>query len=125
MAESGEAGVEEEQSPARRKIWIFQFAPPPTPEQVYKTNDHSSVEWNSEERVGEAAMMGEAERGATETAKHVDVGSFSGERKRERGQRRLAVESGASHTSAGQKVGDGFQAVKKDFMGIESEMPTP
>ena len=125
VAETGEAGVEEKQSPAWRKLWIFQFAPSPTPEQVYKTNDHSSVEWNPEERVGEAAMMGEAERGAAETAKHVDVGSFSGERKRERGQRGLAVESGASHTSAGQKVGDGFQAVNKDFMGIESEMPTP
>jgi hypothetical protein len=70
-------------------------------------------------------MVGEAEGGAAESAKNVEVGSFRGEGKRERGQRGLAVESGASHASAGQEVGDGFQAVKKDSMGMQGEMPTP
>ena len=32
VAESGEAGIEEKQSPARRKIWIFQLAAAKTPE---------------------------------------------------------------------------------------------
>ncbi len=73
--------------------------------------------------MGKAAMMGEAKSGAADSAEHIEVWRFGGERERERGQRGLAVESGASQAGAGQEVGDGFQAVKKDSMGMEVEMP--
>jgi hypothetical protein len=39
-------------------------------------------------------MMGEAKSGAADTAEHVEVRRFGGERQRERGQRSLAIESG-------------------------------
>src|SRR5580704_9389614 len=67
--------------------------------------------------------MGEGEGAAFETTEHVEIGGFGGEGERERGQRGLTVESGSSHTSAGQEVGNGFQAIKKDSMGRWGEMP--
>ena len=73
--------------------------------------------------MGEAAMMGEAEGWTAEAAEDVKVRSFGVEGQRERGQRGLAIEAGASHAGAGQEMGDGFQAVKKDSMGMQGEMP--
>src|ERR1700739_1619370 len=71
-----------------------------------------------------AAMVREAERGTAEAAEDVQVWSFGGERERKSSQSSLAVEPGASHTGAGQEVGDGFQAVRKDSMGTRAGMPT-
>jgi hypothetical protein len=62
-------------------------------------------------------MMREAERGAAEAAEDVEVWSFGGERERERGQRGLAVEPGASQARASQEVGNGFQSVKRILWG--------
>jgi hypothetical protein len=56
--------------------------------------------------------VGEGEGGSAEASENVEVGGFGGEGKGKRGQRGLAVESGSSQTSAGQEVGDGFQAVE-------------
>jgi len=61
--------------------------------------------------VGEAAMMGEGEGWTAEAAEDIKIGSLGGERQRKRGQRRLAVESGAAQACAGQEMGDGFQVV--------------
>ena len=66
----------------------------------------------------EATMMGKTEGGSAQTAEYVEVWGFGGERERKRGQGGLAIESGASQTSAGQEVSDGFQAVK-GFYGDE------
>ena len=65
----------------------------------------------------EAAMVGETEGGAADAAEDIEVWGFGGEGERERGERGLAVESGASQACAGQEVGDGFQSVSKDSMG--------
>ena len=63
--------------------------------------------------MGKSAMVGESERRATNHAgNNVEIRGFGGEGQRERGQSRLAVESGASQAGAGQEVGDGFQAVR-------------
>jgi len=59
----------------------------------------------------ESAVMRKGERSSSKTAQDVEVGSFGGQRERERGERRLAIEPGAPHTRAGQKVGERFQAV--------------
>ncbi len=56
-------------------------------------------------------MMGKGEGRAAKAAEDVEVGSFGGERERERGQRGLAVESGAAQACTGQEMGNGFQAV--------------
>ena len=61
MAESGEAGVEVEQSPARRQVGIFDFASAEAPDQIDESDYDQGVERNAEERVGESAMMSEAE----------------------------------------------------------------
>ena len=59
-------------------------------------------------------MVSEAEgRAAHDARDYVEIRSLGGERQRERGQRGLAVEPGASHTSAGQEVSDRFQVVRR------------
>src|SRR5580765_3738548 len=58
-------------------------------------------------------MMLEAEGASPIASDDVNVRSFRRKRESQRGQRRFAVEPGAAHARAGQKVGDGFQAVKK------------
>ena len=105
VAESGEAGVEEEQSPARWEVRIFHLASAQTPDQIDEADYYGGVEWKSEEGVGEAAMVGEGEGRATEAAEDVQVRSLGGERERERGQRRLAVESGAAQACASRENG--------------------
>src|SRR5580704_10798668 len=70
--------------------------------------------------MGEAAVVGEAEGVAAKASEYVEIGSFSRERQRQRGQRCLAVQSGAPHARAKQKVGDGFQSVCKfSFAGLK------
>src|SRR5450631_3701553 len=69
-------------------------------------------------------MVGKAKRRPTnDSADDVEVGSFGGERERERGQRGLAVESGASHAGAGQEVGDGFQSVRGILIALDGDAP--
>jgi hypothetical protein len=58
-------------------------------------------------------MMREAERRpAHHPADYVQVRSLGGQSQRQRGQRRVAIEAGASHAGAGQKVSDRFQAME-------------
>ena len=56
-------------------------------------------------------MMCEAENPAFKLAQHVQVWRFGGECHRSRGERGLAIESGSSHASPGQEVGDRFQSL--------------
>ena len=117
VAEAGQAGVEEEESPARREIGIFYFAAAKTPDEIDEADYRCGVEWNSKEGVREAAMMREAKGRAADAAQDIEIRGFGGERERERGKGGLTIESGASHTRAGQEVGDRFQAVKRILWG--------
>jgi hypothetical protein len=65
--------------------------------------------------------MREAKNWPSKACEYVEVGSFGGERKGQRSQRCLAVESGAPQTRAGQKVGDGFQ-VARSIAGCEKNL---
>lgn len=118
VAQTGETGEKEENSPARREIWIFQLAAAQTPQETDEAHNHDGIDRNSEKGMREATMMGKTEGGSAQTAEYVEVWGFGGERERKRGQGGLAIESGASQTSAGQEVSDGFQAVK-GFYGDE------
>ena len=112
MAEARKASVEEQESPARRQVGIVGSAAAQTPEQIDEAEDYRRYQRDAEKRVGEAAMMGKSEdRAADETAEDVEIRSFGGEREGQRGQRCLAVQAGASQARAGQKVGEGFQAI--------------
>src|SRR5450432_4470645 len=74
----------------------------------------------------ESAMVGKAEsRAAEKTSDHVEVRSLRRERERERGQRGLAVESGAAQACSGQKVGDGFQAFEEFYRKAISRAREP
>ena len=117
MAEASEAGIEKEQPPMRRKIWFFHFAAAKTPEKIDDADDDCRIERNSEKGVRETAMMSKSEGGAADPAEDVEIRGFSGECARKRGKCGLAIESGAPHAGAGQKVCDGFQAVWKDCRG--------
>ena len=124
MAEAGKAGIEKEQPPMRRKIWIFHFSAAKTPEKVDEADDKCRIEGNSEKGVRETAMVSKSEGGAADPAEDVEIRGFSGECERKRGKSGLAIESGAPHAGAGQEVGDGFQAVWKDCRGWWEEMPS-
>src|SRR6266478_5344425 len=79
VAEAGEAGVDEEQSPARRKIGIAGLASAQAPDEIDESNDHGGHQRDAQERMCESAVMVQAERGAAEAAEDVKVGGFSGE----------------------------------------------
>jgi hypothetical protein len=59
----------------------------------------------------EATMMGETNCWSPETANNVEIRRFGRQSQRERGKRRFAIEPGAAHARASQKVSEGFQAV--------------
>ena len=112
VAETGQAGVEEQPAPARRQVGVVEFAASKTPYEVHESDYRQGVERHSDEGMGESAMVGEAEGRAAKSADHVEVGRFGRQRQSERGQRRLAVQSGASQAGAGQEVSKRFQAVR-------------
>ena len=60
----------------------------------------------------EPAVMSKTEDRSAKITQHVDVGSFGRECQRGRGQRRLAIQPGATKTRASQEMGDGFQIVR-------------
>lgn len=59
----------------------------------------------------ESTMMLETDCWPPVTANNIKIGRFGRQSQRERGKRRFAIEAGASHARAGQKVSEGFQAV--------------
>ena len=79
MADACKAGVGEKQSPARGKVGVARLAAAETPEKINECNDHSGDQRNAQERMGESAVMIQAERGAAKAAEDVEVGSFSGQ----------------------------------------------
>ena len=116
VAEPGKPGIEEKQSPARGQIWIFCLALAQPPNQINEADHHGGIEQYPEERVGESAMVGKAERTAVEAGENIQIGSFGGERERERGQHSLAVQPGAAHAGAGEEMGEGFQAIYNSIL---------
>ena len=83
VAETGEAGIEKEQSPARRKVGIFYLASAQTPNQIDEAEHHRGVDRNSKKRVRESTMMRKAERRAAESAENVEIRSLCRQRQRE------------------------------------------
>ena len=100
MTETGKAGIGEEHSPARRQIWIARFAAAQAPEEIDETDDHGSHQRHSEERMSEAAVMVQAEGGASEAAEDIEIRRFGSQRQRGGGEGRFAVEAGAAHGGA-------------------------
>src|SRR6266576_1127151 len=111
VAESGKTGIEKKHAPSRRQIGIFCFPAPQPPYQIYESDHNRGIQWDAEERMREATMMFETNGRPPETANNVEIRRFGRQSQRERGQRRFAIEAGASHARAGQKVSQGFQAV--------------
>jgi hypothetical protein len=113
VAEAGEAREQEKHSPAGRKVRVIDSSASQTPDEIDEADDNNSIERYAKKRMRESAVMSEAERWSPEATEHIEIWSFGGEGQRERGQRGFAIESGASHAGTGQKVGDGFQAVRR------------
>src|ERR1700722_19371056 len=111
VAEAGKIGESEQQSPARRQIWLLRLSSPKAPDQVNEADHHRGNNRDADKRMAKSAMMCEAENPAFDLAEHVQVGRFGGQSNRSCGQRSLAIESGAPQTGAGQEVGKGFQSV--------------
>src|SRR6266702_261677 len=57
VGKAGEAGVGEEQSPARRKIGITCFATAHTPDEIDESNDYGGHQRDAQERMCESAVM--------------------------------------------------------------------
>src|SRR5271169_5408699 len=57
VAETGQAGVGEEQSPARRKVGITGFASAQAPEEIDESDDHGGHQRHAQERMSESAVM--------------------------------------------------------------------
>jgi len=94
-----------------------------TPDQIDEADYRSGVERKSEKRMGKAAMMGETEGRTAETAEYVEIGRLGGERKGERSQRSLAVESGAAQARAREEMRYGFQGLRILFGCVHNCQP--
>src|SRR6266446_3558548 len=57
VAEPGQAGVGEQQSPARGKIGIAGFAAAQSPEEIDESNDYGGHQRDAQERMCESAVM--------------------------------------------------------------------
>src|SRR5207248_10538072 len=66
---------------------------PPTPVQLQDAKGGQGVERDADQRMSEAAMMGEARDWINEIHDHVNVGNFCGDDHGRGGQGRLAVEA--------------------------------
>ena len=78
VTEAGEAGINEEQSPARGKVGIARFAAAQTPEEIDESDDCRSHDGHAEERMSETTVMVEAESGSAEAAEDIKVGCLGG-----------------------------------------------
>jgi hypothetical protein len=68
----------------------------------------------------EPAMMSKGKNRPPNATEHIEVGRFSGQRQRERGERGFAVQSRATEARSGQKMGDGFHVVERSILaGLE------
>jgi hypothetical protein len=100
VTETGKASVGEEHSPAGRKIWVPRLAPSRAPEDIHESDYRGGHQRHSEERMSESAVMVQGERGASEAAENIEVGSFGGQSQRGSGEGRLPVEPSAAHGGA-------------------------
>jgi hypothetical protein len=77
----------------------------------------------------ETAMVSEAEGAAVKGSKNIEIGRFSGKRKRQRGERCLSVESGTPHARAEKEVSDRFQSIGEFLLAgcnyLNAAMRTP
>jgi len=71
--------------------------------------------------VSESAMMRKTERRAFHARENIQIRCFGGKCKRERGERRLAIQPGASQARPGQEVSDRFQARMSILHASEAE----
>jgi len=123
VAESGKAGIEEKQSPARGQLGVFDSATAKSPDQIDEADHSDSIQRHAQKRMGEAAMMGEAEGRPANPGQNVKIGRFSRQREGERGESGLAIKSGAAHTRAKKKMSDGFQVVNRILFGEHAFPP--
>lgn len=112
VAHSGEACVQKQQSPMRRKLRIVGSSPSKTPDKIDESHHHAGYDRNAYERVSEAAMMSEAERRAAKLSNHIQVRRFRSQRESSGGKCSLAVQSRAAQTGARKEMGDRFQPSK-------------
>ena len=108
MTEARNVGVNQQQSPARRRS-IGCGRTPKSMEDVDKRHDECGDENASHKRMRKAAMVGETEIVSAKAADDVKIRRFGGKRERQRGIGSLAVESGAAQVRAEEEMGYGFQ----------------
>ena len=105
VAERGEEREAPEENPARRDGGLFSADMMEAPAEE---RDHEGDHGRADERVGESAMVLEADQRPAESPEDVEVGGFRGECHGQRGVRGLAIEAGAAQACAGEEVGDWF-----------------
>ena len=72
----------------------------------------------TDKAVGDAAMMLQPGDRTLQRPDNIDVGSLGGKHHGRRGQRALAVEPGAAHARAGQKMSDRIQAAPREELEL-------
>ena len=116
VAEEGEESERVEQAPADGgvgELIALGFRgslQPDAVENVYGCDDYAGFNGESDEAVGDSAMVLKAGDGAEEAPEGVDVGEFGAYRHGEGGVGRASIESGAGHAGTRQDVCNGFHA---------------
>jgi len=121
VAEAGEAGIDEKQTPAGREIWVTSFAAAQPPDSVDKGDDSRGDDRDAEERMRETAMVIEGEGGSAEAAEDVEIGGFGGKGEGGGSERGFTVQAGAAEVGAKQEMGDGFQGKSLDEINPNAE----
>ena len=111
MSEAGDVGEQKSNPQRGGQIRVFHFAASDPPDDVHQPDHQRLHQHQTKKRMGEAAMVGEAEDGIFEVPDDVDIGSFRRQRHGGCGQCCLTIEPGTRQAGAGQKVSDGFQRV--------------
>ena len=117
VAERRDHGEQIKISPANRQPAALpggtRFSAPDAMHDVNERQHPRRNQRHAHEAVGDSAMMLQICRTALQAPQYVQVGGFGGQHHRQRGQSALAVEAGASHACADQKMSWWIQVVPR------------
>ena len=109
MAQARDVGKHEKHSPAWRQVWNVCASSPYSPDEIHEACDQRRDEDQTQKRVGESAMVREADHRTFEAPEDVQIWSFRSQGHRRRSQRSFSIEARPRQNGAGQEMSDRFQ----------------
>ena len=96
---------------------------PETMQQINEAQRRRGHEWRAHKAMRDSAMMLKGRDRPLDRPQHVEISRLGRQHHRKRGQRGLAVEPGAAHARASQKMRDRFQVSPRQLQRLNIPMP--